>query len=120
MLLHNSQVGVFEGGIGKTISEFVNWLDASFVEMAVVKVNALGEILLRRSMAIVRFVHDVGSIILSAFGPGKWRATGRIDLAPEDVHEGISRFFTGHACPDDSGDIRMFIEIVQQHGTDRV
>lgn len=95
---------VGEGGVRQPEAELVAGRDLVVVEGAVVDEEALGEVVLREGAGLGARVEQ-GAEVLLGVRDGVGEAAAGVDVAVEDVDEGVAGFLAGQAGEEDGCDV---------------
>ena len=115
------QVAVRESSVRETVAELVDRSFVEFVEVTVIDEDSLDKVVLRCTFTVVRLVdHIRWTIIAASLTPGERSLSTRVDLAVEDVSDGVARLLAGDTSPDDGGHVLMLVPGLDQDGADSV
>lgn len=99
-------------GLTETETELVTRRDGGFVEVAVVDVEAFGEVVVAGD--------DAGAVIAGGFGDGVGELSGGGGRAVEDVDQAVSALLAGDAGPNNGDDVGEGEDGFHDHRTDAV
>lgn len=108
--------GVGEGGVRQPEAELVAGGDVVLVEGAVVDEEALGEVVLREGTGLGAGVEEGAEVFLGV-RDGVGQAAAGVDVAVEDVDEGVAGFLAGQAGEEDGCDVGVVDPGVDDSGS---
>ena len=114
------QVRVVEGRVTQAIAKFIDGRLVALVKVAVVNEDTLREVDLRRTVSVVGLSENLGTVVLLGLTPGEGALAARVDVAVENIGNGVSGFLARQASPDDSGDVGVVVPFIDQDGTGSV
>jgi len=115
------EVAVRECGVRETVAELVDGSLVELVEVAVVDEDTLDKVVLGSTFAVVWLVDHVRWAVRAAsLAPGERSLSTRVDLAKEDVGDGVAGLLAGNTGPDDRGHVLVLVPVLNQHSSDSV
>lgn len=116
----NPKVRVTKGGVAQAMAKLINGGLIALVKVTVVNEDALVEIILGSTIAIVRLGEQGSPVRLPSLAPGERGLGAGVDAAIEHVDQGVATLLTGQAGPDDGSDVGVIIPPVDQDGPNTV
>jgi hypothetical protein len=113
-------VRVAEVGVWKTITKLVDGGLTASVKGSVIDENTLLELSLRRCTTIVVLVEKIGTVRLTGLTQGEGKLAWGVDLAVENIDNGVAWFLSRNTSPQNGSDILVVVPVVDQDGTNGV